>query len=64
MRLTEFWRRMEDSFGAGYASSVADDQVLTQLGGRTVREALAAGEDVKAVWRAVCEAFEVPRSLR
>jgi len=55
---------MDASFGAGYSASIAHDQVLPQLGGRTVSEALAAGEDAKAVWRAVCEAFEVPRTLR
>ncbi len=60
VRLTEFWARMERQFGAAYAESLARDQVLSALRGRTVVEAFAAGEDAKAVWRAVCEAFEVP----
>lgn len=64
VRLTDFWQRMEASFGAVYARSLAADQVLPQLGGRTVTEALAAGEDAKTIWRAVCQAFEVPRRLR
>lgn len=64
MRLTEFWTRMERQFGAAYAESVARDQVLASLGGRTAAEALAAGEDAKVVWRGVCEAFEVPASSR
>lgn len=64
MRLTEFWARMEQAFGEGYADSVARDQVLAGLGGRTVREALAAGEDAKTVWRAVCDAFELPVGMR
>ena len=64
MRLTEFWQRMEAQFGPVYASSVASDQVIAQLGGRTVQQALADGMDAKAVWRAVCEAFEVPYRLR
>jgi hypothetical protein len=64
VRLTEFWQRMEAQFGHAYASSVAADQVIAQLGGRTVTQALADGEDAKAVWRAVCEAFEVPYRLR
>ncbi|MBI3688339.1 MAG: DUF3046 domain-containing protein [Actinobacteria bacterium] len=59
MRLTEFWERMREQFGAGYAESLAKDQVLAQLGGRTITEALEAGEPVRQVWRAVCEAFEV-----
>lgn len=64
VRLTEFWTRMENSFGASYARSFAADQVLSTLGGRTVDRALADGEDVKAVWRAVCEARPVPASER
>ncbi len=64
MRLTDFWGRMRGRFGAGYADSVARDQVLSRLGGRTVVEALAAGEDAKVVWAAVCEEFEVPARER
>ncbi|MDX6202727.1 MAG: hypothetical protein QOJ83_2227 [Frankiales bacterium] len=60
MRITEFWRRMEHHFGVAYADSYARDQVLRELGGRTVQEALAAGDDLKVVWRAVCSAANVP----
>lgn len=60
MRLTDFWRRMNRRFGEDYADSVARDQVLPQLGGRTVHEALTAGVDAKAVWLAVCEFYEIP----
>ena len=51
-------------FGERYAESVAKDHVLSNLGGRTVNKALGDGEDAKVVWRAVCEAFNVPDSLR
>jgi hypothetical protein len=64
VRLTEFWERMAAQFGEVYAQSVAKDYVLAGLGGRTVERALADGEDAKVVWRAVCEAFEVPDRLR
>jgi hypothetical protein len=64
VRLTEFWERMREQFGAAYADSLARDQVLSQLGGRTVTEALEAGEPARRVWRAVCEAFEVPAKNR
>jgi hypothetical protein len=64
MRLTEFWRRMDGRFGAAYSRSIAADQVLPQLGGRTVDQALTAGVDAKAVWLAICDAFDVPRRLR
>lgn len=64
MRLTEFWERMQDQFGASYAESLAKDHVLAPLGGRTIAEALAAGEPVRQVWRAVCEVFDVPAQNR
>ena len=64
MRITEFWQRMETHFGATYADSYARDQVLSELGGRTVVEALAGGDDVKNVWRAVCVAANVPARER
>jgi hypothetical protein len=55
---------MRQHFGSAYADSVASDQVLGGLGGRTVNEALAAGEDVKLIWRVVCSAFDVPARER
>lgn len=66
MRLTDFWTRLEQVFGGGYAASVAHDQVLPQLGGRTIEQALAAGEETVQVWRAVVAAFpeRVPSRLR
>lgn len=64
VRLTEFWRRMEHHLGAVYAESWARDQVLEGLGGRTAYEALEAGVDPKLVWRAVCDALELPARER
>ena len=64
MRLTEFWARMREQFGDVYAESLAKDYVLSNLGGRTVNEALADGVDAKVVWRAVCDTFNVPDALR
>jgi hypothetical protein len=66
VRLTDFWARLEQAFGPGYAASVARDQVLPQLGGRTIDEALDAGMEVADVWRAVVAAYpdRVPAKLR
>jgi hypothetical protein len=66
VRLTDFWARMERVFGRGYATSVAADQVIPQLGGRTVQQALAAGEETVTIWRAVVAAYpeRVPKTLR
>lgn len=58
--MTEFWVRLERHLGPAYADSWARDQVLGGLASRTVHEALTAGEDVKVVWRAVCDALELP----
>ena len=59
-----FWDLMRAQFGDAYAESVAKDYVLSGLGGRTVDKALADGEDAKVVWRAVCDTFNLPESLR
>ncbi len=64
VRLTEFWARMRTQFGDAYAQSVAKDYVFEKLGGLTIERALADGQDAKAVWRAVCDTFDVPENLR
>jgi hypothetical protein len=66
VRLTDFWYRMTQVFGDAYARSVAEDQVLATLGGRTVEQALAAGEETVTVWRAVVAAYpeRVPPRIR
>jgi hypothetical protein len=55
---------MNAQFGEAYAASVAKDQVLARLAGRTVQQALADGIDPKFVWAAVCDTFELPESRR
>ena len=55
---------MNSQFGEAYAASVAKDFVIADLGGRTAAQALAEGVDVKTVWRAVCDTFDIPESHR
>ncbi len=55
---------MDTRFGAAYSHSVAADQVLSELDSRTVDQALAQGEDLKRIWRAVCNAYEIPEAHR
>ncbi|HZZ95991.1 MAG TPA: DUF3046 domain-containing protein [Jatrophihabitantaceae bacterium] len=62
MRLTEFWRRMDERFGASYSRSVAADYRLPLLG-MTADDALRSGVEAKEIWRAVCAEFEVPSHL-
>jgi DUF3046 family protein len=66
MRLTDLWGRLEAVFGPAYAASVASDQILPELQGRTVDQALLAGVPAVTVWRAVCAAYpdRVPAKLR
>jgi len=65
VRLTDFWTRLEQTFGPGYAASIAADQVLPQLDGRTIEQALDAGVQTVVVWRAVVAAYpdRVPARL-
>jgi hypothetical protein len=64
--LTDLWSRLEQTFGPGYASSVARDQVFSQLGGRTIDQALRDHVEVHEIWRAVVAAYpdRVPSGLR
>jgi hypothetical protein len=66
VRLTDLWGRLTEVFGAAYAPSVVRDQVLPQLGGRTIEQALDAGEEAVVVWRAVVAAYpdRIPARLR
>jgi len=64
MRLTEFWARMDHHLGPAYARTWAETQVVQELNGRTVVEALAGGEAAKVVWRAVWAHLNLPPSER
>lgn len=64
MRVSELWQRLERALGQMTAESWATDFVITDLGGRTVRQALADGEDTKIVWRAAHAALRLPAADR
>jgi hypothetical protein len=57
---------LDQTFGPAYAASFAHDQVLSQLGGRTIEQALADHIEVHEIWRAVVAAYpdRVPARLR
>ena len=63
VRVSDFWERMRGVFGP-HAESVVELHVLSQLGGRTPAQAMAAGESTLDVWRAVCEGHDVPAAQR
>lgn len=64
VRHTEFWERMDSALGPSYARTWAREHVISDLGERTVEQALAAGEQPKVVWRAVWSILGLPASAR
>lgn len=64
MREAELWERMGQHLGPGYAPLWAESVVMSDLGGRTVSEALAAGLPCKTIWRAVWAQLELPEKYR
>ncbi len=59
MRLTVFWERMTERLGPAYVDSFARDHVMSELGGRTVHQALDQGVSAKEIWAAVCKSLDV-----
>ncbi|MBF4585749.1 MULTISPECIES: DUF3046 domain-containing protein [unclassified Curtobacterium] len=64
MRVSEFWRAVDQVFGEAYGSVVSRDVVLEDLGGRSAVDALAAGIDARRVWDALCDSQDVPLDRR
>ncbi|MFC7275258.1 DUF3046 domain-containing protein [Paractinoplanes rhizophilus] len=66
MRLTDFWARLDEAFGATYARSIAADHSFAGLGDRTIDQAIADGIDTATIWRAVVASYpdRVPSRLR
>lgn len=64
MRETELWARLRGLLGAAYAAAWAESVVHADLGDRTVSQALAAGVEVKRIWRVASASLEVPEHLR
>ena len=64
MRVSDFWRLVDDEFGAGYGRTLIRDQVLIGLRHRTAAQAFEAGVDPREVWVALCEEMDVPAARR
>ena len=64
MRLSQFRGLMEDEFGAVRAGSLSRDHVFSELDGQTVEQAIESGIELRRIWRAVCEAYDIPRARR
>lgn len=63
MRTSELQTALSEEFGA-LGSVLMTDLTLRSLGGRTGAEALAAGVPAREIWRALCDAKDVPVERR
>jgi hypothetical protein len=63
VRYSEFWDLVDDVLGP-LGRTITRDQVIGALGDRTSEEALASGDEPIVVWRALCDARDVPVALR
>lgn len=64
VRLSEFWRLVEDEFGGQYAATLASMHVIHALGDRTADQALEEGVRPGRVWVALCDDMDVPAERR
>lgn len=64
MRRSEFAALSAHVFGPALAATYERELILPALDGRTAAAALAAGEDVRRVWNALCDAMDVPETRR
>ena len=56
MRISDLRERILLSLGPQWAPSFSADIALSELGSKSVNEALAAGHEPDEIWRAVCKA--------
>lgn len=55
MRISDLRERLTLSFGAQWAPYFSQDIAISELGSRTVDEALRDGFEARDIWRAVCK---------
>lgn len=51
---------MDDEFGPGYSRVLANSHSIYALADRTIDQALDDGENLRDVWRAMCNDMDVP----
>lgn len=56
LRISDLRERITLSFGDTWAPSFSADIALSELGSKSVNEALAAGFEPDVIWKAVCKA--------
>jgi hypothetical protein len=56
LRISDLRERITLSFGDAWAPSFSADIALSELGSKSVNEALIAGYEPDVIWKAVCRA--------
>jgi len=56
MRISDLRERSEHSFGTEWAPSFSNDIEISELGTRSVDEALRDGYEPHEIWKALCRA--------
>jgi hypothetical protein len=54
MRISDLRQRIELSFGREWAASFCKDIAISELGSRSVDEALRDGYEAGEIWKALC----------
>lgn len=62
--MSEFWTLVTEEFGDAYGRTLVRDHVVGALGHRTAEQALAAGDEPRSVWFALCDELGVPEHRR
>ncbi|MCF2705710.1 DUF3046 domain-containing protein [Arcanobacterium haemolyticum] len=64
MRESEFWSAVDWTFPGGHGRNLAQDLVLSSLGGVSPLDAVESGMNPQRVWDAMCEAMGLPEDYR
>jgi hypothetical protein len=59
VHISDLRERITLSFGQTWAPSFSSDIAISELGSKTVNEALNAGFEPDVIWKAVCKAHPV-----
>ncbi|MEZ7898000.1 MAG: DUF3046 domain-containing protein [Flaviflexus sp.] len=59
MNHSEFWKVVDEAFGAAYGQALTKSLALPELGHRTAVELLDDGEAPQKVWTAICHEMDL-----
>ncbi|MCU9518519.1 DUF3046 domain-containing protein [Corynebacterium sp. ES2794-CONJ1] len=59
MRLTEFHQLVNEEFGSAHGAWLVDSHVIEKFG-KTARQLLVEGTEVREIWWGLCHDFRIP----